>query len=100
MTALLSGHQHFPWAYVIRADFTADDGNIYNEVLEFKTAPVSTSPSGTVLEWALPTQAQVDAAVAALDARITRMIADAVAEMQPKLLGYQITNADGTVTEV
>lgn len=100
MTVSLSDHQHFPWGYQIRADFKAD-GQVYQEVLVFKTSPVRTDPANSwVLEWTLPTQTQVDAAVAAAQARVGRMLADAAAELAPKLLGHRITSEDGTVIDV
>ena len=98
MTVFLSGHQHFPWGYQIRADFTAVGGRVFNEVLIFKTTPVATDPkTGTITEWLLPPQADIDKAVTDREVWIAKMIADEAAEFAPKLLGHTITNEDGTV---
>ena len=96
----LSDHQHFPWGYQIRADVVID-GKTHQEVLIFKTTPVRTDPkNGWVLEWELPTQAAIDQAVAVAEARVLKMIADAAADLAPKVLGYQITCEDGVVVTV
>jgi hypothetical protein len=96
----LSDHQHFPWGYQIRADFHID-GKTYQEVLIFKTTPIRIdSKAGWVLEWALPSKAEIDEAVLVAEARILKMLADEVASLAPKVLGYQITNEDGTVVTI
>ena len=73
----LSEGQSFPWGYQIRADYTADDGRVFNEVLEFRTKPIRTEiGTGIVLEWESPREVDISKAVADRELRLTKLIQD------------------------
>ena len=63
---------HYPWGYQIRVDFILDDGSISNQVLVFREKPLKIDEkSGDVLEWEIPEDATIDAAVSNLWDRIS-----------------------------